>query len=145
LNQGCDQADDNGEGSSFDRLTSSTLGGGPDAIPEESRARFPLPTSRSRDDLLGSFKARLIDVASQRNGLIHKRMSLALDGPSILPKWTGTEEEQFKALNHDFYHFMDLLHSEQESHEVSKGRLPKRHLEYHDLDEDEVRLVKRRC
>ncbi|KAG0209857.1 hypothetical protein BGX31_002022, partial [Mortierella sp. GBA43] len=92
--QDCGQADDNGEGTSFDRLTGSTLEIGLDSEAERAasgqfdkgkgRAESPVSFDQGRDSLRQSFNALLIDTAAEHAGLLQQEMAMAVARPSVL-------------------------------------------------------------
>ncbi|KAG0212242.1 hypothetical protein BGX31_001532 [Mortierella sp. GBA43] len=152
--QDCGQADDNGEGTSFDRLTGSTLETGLDSEADRAasgqfdkgkgRAESSVPFDQGRDSLRQSFNALLIDTAAEHAGLLQQEMAMAVARSSILQGSASSVNERRKVVGQSLCHYLDLWHSEQMSNLVASGRIPKRTLEYQDADEDEIRYVRQR-
>ncbi|KAI8344979.1 hypothetical protein B0O80DRAFT_431967 [Mortierella sp. GBAus27b] len=152
--QDCGQADYNGEGPSFDRLTGSTLEIGLDSEADRAasgqfdkgkgRAESSAPFDQGRDSLRQSFNVLLIDTAAEHAGLLQQEMAMAVACSSVLQGSASSVSERRKVVGQNLCHYLDLWHSEQMSNLVASGRIPKRTLEYQDDDEDEIRYVRQR-
>lgn len=99
----------------------------------------------SPSPLVVSFRALLVDVARECNGLVRRKMSQHL-GESQGSEVAGAmdDDERSRHLEGKFYRYLALLDTERESRGVLEGRLPKRELDWEDVEERTLKFVKHR-